>query len=208
MKLSDYDQKKFDEFLNSIEPFLGGYAEACLSYLAVKRGEKFELSQGRLNLQGVPLLVRSGNFQSPNIKAGIYRISELKQTPKGIIESLFSGKVLTPEGEFSFPPEEGRSHSIYFNPFHTDGIQAQRRQKQFVISGVNRQNLNQIEIDWELKVASTPFDNLQDLCFEYSIGSVSGGNISVEIAAHNLAAIANDSIVQGTKARLAIIMAQ
>ncbi len=197
-----------DEFLNSIEPFLGGYTEACFSYLAVKRGEKFELSQGRLNLQGVPLLVRSGNFESSNIKAGIYRIAELKQTPKGIIESLLSGKVLTPVGEFNFPPEEARSHSIYFNPFHTDGIQAQRRQKQFLISGVNRQNLNQIGIDWELKAATTPFDNLQDLCYEYSIGLISGSNISVEIAAHNLAAIATDSIVKGTKAHLAIIMAE
>jgi hypothetical protein len=56
MNFNDYDHKILDEFFASIEPMLAGYKRACFSYVAVKQGEAFELSQGFDSSSSLPLV--------------------------------------------------------------------------------------------------------------------------------------------------------
>jgi len=112
-----------------------------------------------------------------------------------------------PQGELSFPPEQGRSHSIYFNPFHSEGIPLQHRQMQLYIRGDRRDRVGSPKLDWELRAATTPFDNVQELCSEFLIGATNGDSVAVEVLALNIAAVGPDSSVNGIKAHLVVHLA-
>jgi Holliday junction resolvase len=206
--MNDYERKHLEDFFRAIESNLPGYRYANFSYLALKNGEAFELSQGRLNLQGVPAPNSSRCFQSENVRAGVCLLSELKLTPRGFVDKLFTGVLQTPHGDLLFSPEQERFHSVYFSPFHSEGISTQRRQIQLSISGNRRQNVQSPSLDWELKAAPTPFFNLQELCDEFAIGQIKGDLLSVEILAFNIAAISAESAIDGIKANLAIDLAE
>jgi Holliday junction resolvase len=205
--MNDDERRNFEEFFKVIEPNLPGYQHSIFSYFALKRGSAFELAQGRLALQGVPAQIPSSCFRSENIKAGIFRLSEVKMTPNGFVEELLTGKLRTPQGDFQFPAENGRSHSVYLSSLHPDGISAQRRQIQLNISGDRRQRIDSTLLDWELKGASTPFFNVQELCDEFLIGQIRGDSVNVEIIAFNVAVVAAESSIEETKAKLVIVIA-
>ncbi len=208
--MSDYERKQLEDFLAAIEPNLAGYGHSTFSYLVQKKGNVFDLAQGRLLLQGVPAPSKSKQFESPSLKVGFIRLDELKLTPKQFIENLLSGKLLTPHGELRFLPEKDRNHSIHFNPFHAEGVPFQNRhtfqyrQMQLHIRGDRRDRLDSSSLDWELKATPTPFESVQELCVEFGVGLTDGDSSTVEIVAFNVAAIGVESSVTGTKAKLAI----
>jgi hypothetical protein len=208
MNLSEHERKTFDEFLLSIDPVHLGYKHASFSYIAIRQDGDFILSQGRLHLLGVPLQSPTGYFESQNVRAGNFSLNELNQKPKEFLELLLSGKLTTPHGEVKFVANtnQNSSYSLFFNRFHTDGIQSQRRQMQLVITGGDAPHLNSVNIDWELKAAKTPYDSVQELCNEYAVGSFSGHQAKVEVAAYNLAVIEANSVVRESKAHLAMIL--
>jgi hypothetical protein len=208
MKLNEYDQKMLNDFFEATDFLSAGYKHTTFSYFAVKDGDDFKLSQGKLLLQGTPFPIASGHFQSANIRAGIYRLDELNLTVKKFFEDLPSGVIKTPHGDLHFPPEKDRPYSIHFNPFYSDPTSLQQRQMQLYFRGDRRYHSNDsIKLDWELRAASVPFDSLQDLFNEYAIGQIGGDFRSVEVMALNIAAIGNESLVRGATTHLAIHLA-
>lgn len=205
--MSEHDQKQLEDFHKAIEPYVACYGHATFSYLSLKKGDAFELIHGRLALQGAPVITASRQFQSANIKAGIFRLGDMGTTVDGIIESLFKGKVKTPQGELNFPSERDRSHSVYFNPFHVEAPLQQNRQMQLYVRGDRREQLQTAKLDWEVKAAPTPFDNLRELCDDFAIGPMTGDSVGVEILAFNVAVIGVDSSVHGTKTHLVVHLA-
>ncbi len=206
--MNDTERRNIEAFFKAIEPNLPGYQHSSFSYLALKKGETFALAQGRLALQGVPATIPSGGFfQSENVKAGIFRLSELNMNPRDFVDSLLTSTLSTPQGDLQFQPEQGRSHSVHFNSHHPDGISAQRRQIQLSITGDRRQEINSTLLDWELKAAPTPFFNVQELCDEFLVGQIRGDFVSVEIIAFNVAVVATESSIEGNKAKLVIVIA-
>ena len=206
--MNDYDRKNLEDFFKAIESYLPCYKHACFSYLALRQGEVFHLVQGRLQLQAVPAPMHSAHFQSKNIRAGVYRLNEVQLRPRHFVDGLLTGKFQTPGGELHFPPEQGRFHSVHFAPYHSDGLAAQRRQVHMNITGDRRQRTDTLALDWELKAAPTPFFNVQELCDEYSIGTIRGDYSVIDITALPVAAVSADSIVVGAKAHLAIDLAE
>ena len=202
--MNEYDCKQLDDFLTAIEPHLAGYKHATFSYLALKKGEVFELVQARLLLIGVPPTIVSKRFESENLRAEVFKLDEMKLSVKEVIESLLSGTLRTPRGELRFPPEQDRSHSTYYNPFHSDGIPMQQRQMQLHIRGNRRNRIESLQLDWELKAAAVPFESVQELCGEYAVGPTNGDYATVEIIAFNVAAVGAESRVKGTKANVVI----
>src|SRR6266550_4332186 len=150
--MSDHERKQLEHFLAAIEPNIAGYNHSTFSYLAQKKGNVFDLAQGRLVLQGVPATSESKQFESPSLKVGFLHLHELKMSVKQFIESLLSGKLLTPHGELSFVTEKDRSHSISFNPFHAEGVPFQNRQAfqdrqmQLHIRGDRRERLDSLSL--------------------------------------------------------------
>ena len=206
--MNELDRSNLDKFLKAIEPNLAAYNHASFGHLALRKGEVFELTEGCLLLHVSSKPVSSGFFQSENVRAGICPLSDLKLSPEEVIESLLAGSLRTPMGELIFPPKQGQPHSIHFSPLHQDGILRQCRQMQLNITGNERQHVDPTIIDWELKASPTPFDGIQDLCNEYSIGPISGDFLNVKVIAFRVAEVMADSSVEGSKANVGINLAE
>ena len=145
--LGTHERKTLDEFLGAIKPLLAGYKPARFSYMAIREGDGFVLTQGQLHLRGEPLSIPSGCFESQNVKAGSFSLLEANQTPQGIVDLLLSGKLQTPHGELQFPASQnqgGSPYSIFLNPFHAEGIQSQRRVRRPSSAGSPRRCLRAI----------------------------------------------------------------
>jgi hypothetical protein len=205
--MGEYERKQIEDFFKAIELNLPCYTHSYFSFIAIKQGTEFQLAQGQLQLQAVPEAKPSGSFQSENVRAGLFRLSELKHSPREFVEALLSGKIRTPFGEISFLPEQGRSYSIYFAPYHFEGAQTQRRQVRLALSGDRRVRTDTHTLDWELKAAPTPFFNVQELCDEFSVGMMRGDSTSVEVTALPVSVISQESIVNGVKARFVMDLA-
>jgi hypothetical protein len=208
--MSDHERKQLEEFFAAIEPNLPGYNHATFSYIALKKSGAFNLAKGRLVLQGVPTLSESKYFESNSLRAGFLRLEDLKVSPKQLIENLLSGTVRTPHDELRFSPEKDRCHSFGFNPYYTGGVPYQNRhtfqsrELQLNILGDRRERIDSLPLDWELKATPTPFGTVEELCREFGVGSMDGDYSTVEVVAFHVAAIAMESSVIGTKAKLVI----
>jgi hypothetical protein len=207
MTTNEINAKTIDEFLNSIEPHVSAYKPAVASYCGIRRGEEFVLAQGRVLLTAGALKTKLGHFETKNIRVGAFLLRDLGKEPGEFIKTLLLGKFPTPEGELAFPALENSEHSLYFQRFHSFGLQNQSRHRQLQISGNHRIHFHPTEIDWELKAASTPYHSLNELLQDYGVGGFEGHNLNVEINAMGVAFIDASSNISGTKAQLKMQLA-
>ena len=155
-----------DEFLAAIESYQAGFRHTYFSYLAIKFAERYQIVRGRLYMAALPPVVLPPNFQSPHVRAGHYTLEGLDTDVRGLIAQLLAGGVETPDGPLEFPAAPGGHHSASFLPLHPDGLMSQTRVSVLTITGGETENIRQPEIDWEVKAASRPYDNLQELANE------------------------------------------
>jgi hypothetical protein len=201
------DNKYLDEFFKAIEASLPGYSHGYFSYLALKDGEEFVLSQGQLMLNTMPALIPPRHFRSENIRAGFIRIADLGLDAKSMTKKLLSGALPTPHGDLKFRPGHDGHHSIYFSSFHSDGVPQQSRQMFLYIRGDRRPQLLMPKLDWELRSAKMPFDGLLDLCRDMTLSLENGDRSEVTVIAPNVAVISDESVLEQTQAKLVIRLA-
>ena len=150
-------------------------------------------------MQVLPPGVLPPNFQSPHVRAGHYTLEGLDTDVRGLIAQLLAGGVETRTAHWNFLPHRA-GITPSFLPLHPDGLMSSDARKRFTITGGETKNIRQPEIDWEVKAASRPYDNLQELANEWSLGLTSRPP-QVEIVATPIAAIdAQNSKVSGDKA--------
>lgn len=209
--MNNHDRVEVDNFLLSIAPWSLAYTEATFSFIAIRRNGFSTLLYGRLfllptsNTKALP-----GNFETNNVVANFFLISELGISFKDFIAQILDTKrINTPNGELIFPTTQDGSLNAYFNEFHMDGVNAGKRLSYLRLDGDSRHTLlKQPEIDWELKGATTPFDSLSDLMIEYSlIGCETSDKVNVEVISNTIVEIDVNSIVVGDTAKPAIFLA-
>jgi len=208
MELSEYEQKCLESFYKTIEPHLICYRNATFSYLAYKTADKFELIKGKVQLHGWVNVPKTRHFSSENVLCGICKVSEISDSAITLINSFLNGQVKTPAGLLHFPPDNERSHSVYSDPFYSENHSDQFRQTQLVLSGKRRSSSSDTEIDWELRGCATPYENIQDLCAEFSLGILRSDCLSIEIIArNNLLIDSSESKLADNKARVVLKLA-
>lgn len=207
--LADHDQKVVDAFFAGLAPWEDAYKKfASLSYFAVKHDGAFVLVQARLFLNIVPSDLPLAHFQTENIRAGHFLISDLKADAQNVVSQFTDGKLLCPAGELCFPPADGRSYSAYHLPFHPEGLQNGNRLDVLTLTGARRtEYVRQPQLDWEVKAAATPYDSIAELLLEYRLGALRGDGANLEVVAFNVAVVDLSSIVSGTKANPAVLLA-
>jgi hypothetical protein len=209
MSLFPESQQFIDDFFRTVALLGSGYLNSSFCYVAIKAENSFVILHAKLLLN--PKLNNSAlsHFRSENVRAGHYRIAELQSGPRKFVDQLLSGKLSTPDGELSFPPNEGGYHGAAYIPFHPDGLRTQRRISVLQLMGGNPRLVRQPDLDWEIKAADTPYDSLQELMFEYQLGLLTNAPINVEIAAFCVAEIDTlHSTVSGKEARIHILAAE
>ena len=196
-----------ESFFNAIAYKLDGYQTNTFSYIAAKGGSEFFLLQGRVILNtGTPQSPFT-HFESEHIRAGSYPLSALTFNASQLVERLVSGSLSTPHGNMRFSPNEGRSFLATYDPIHQAGQSTQSRLDILtILGGGAQQYIVQPMLDWELKASPTPYDNLQELAFEYSLG-VLRNIINVEVVAFNVAAVDPASTIASITGKLAVRLA-
>jgi hypothetical protein len=107
----------------------------------------------------------------------------------------------------SFSPNEGGSFLATYDPIHEAGQSSQSRLDILTILGGSvRQYPVHPLLDWELKASPTPYDNLQELAFECTLGALRDV-INLEVVAFNVAAVDPASTITTTTAKLAVRLA-
>ena len=192
MAVPDHVQRDIDDFFGAIAPLRAAYGHSGLSYVAVAHNGSFVLLQGALFFNTAPTDLPTKQFRSPNVRAGYYSLEALKLSAEQVIETLLTGILPTPDGELRFPGSSGNYNS-YFTPFHTFGLQNQQRLNVLGISGDHQTTyIQQPAIDWELKAAPVPYENLQELMADYKLGILRGNVVFIEAIAYNVALVRFD----------------
>jgi hypothetical protein len=200
MPIPDYVKKNIADFFSAIAPLREAYGNCGFSYVAVAHNGAFVLLQGALFFNMAPTDLRAKQFKSLHVRAGYYPLETLELSAEEVISALLAGSLPTPDGELRFPDTSGNYNSS-FTPFHTVGLQNQQRLNVLGISGDHQTAyVQQPMIDWELKAASVPYENLQELMFDYKLGLFRGNTVIVEAIAYNVALVRFDSKVDSTKA--------
>jgi hypothetical protein len=200
------DLQNVGNFFNEIAYKLDGYPIKTFTYISVKHGSEFFLLQARVLLtQGTPQ--SPIHFESKHIRAGSYPLSELKLNASQLVERLTSRSLSTPHGKLCFSPNEGGIFLATYDPIHEAGQSSQSRLDILTILGGSvRQYLADPLLDWELKASPTPYDNLQELAFECTLGALRDV-INLEVVAFNVAAVDPASTITSTTGKLAVRLA-
>lgn len=208
MSLADHDQKMIDAFFSGIASWEDAYKKfSSFSYFAIKHDGVFVLVQGRLFLNTMPSDIPVAHFQTENIRAGHFLIGELDTSARDVVALFTTGKVVGLNDELWFPPGDSGRYSAYYMPFHPEGLQNGNRIDVLTLTGARQtEHIRQPYFDWEVKAASTPYDNIAELLLEYRLGTLRSDAANVEIIAFNVAVVDLSSVVTGTKARPAVLL--
>jgi hypothetical protein len=172
-------------FLEAIRPWEAGYQDNSFTYVAARLGssDEFILAQGMIWLRTAPSPIPFTFFESSNVKAGHFKLSDIGKTFHELIEDLARGSVVTPQGTLSFP-RVPPSHKTSFTPLHPAALQSQSRLNVLKITGVAQLLASGPSvIDWELRSSAIPYDSTTELLQEYSLGGLFTDSITVEVIA-------------------------
>ena len=208
--MDDHHSENIERFLSTISPWEAAYTDAALSFLAIRKDGILNLVRGRLFLNTFPSKTPREQFQTNDVLAGYFPLSELGQRYRDTISQLAAtGRITTPVGELVLPVDEQHRLTALFVPFHQEGLRAGNRLPVLTFFGKGLYSyVPQPHIDWELKAAPQPFDTLDELLLEYFLGGPRDERASVEIIAANVAAINLSSRVDGEKASPSVYLAK
>jgi hypothetical protein len=195
-------------FLEAISPWESGYRENSFAYLATRSGADFVLVQGMLWLSSFPSKMPFTHFQSENLRAGHFRLSDVGKTFQEVISRLSEGALDTPHGPLIFP-QTPPSHRTAFTPLHPAALQAQSRLNVLKITGAAQLlSAGPSVLDWELRSSPIPFDSIQELLSEYRLGGLFTDFITVEVIATDVMGFDGDSCrIVEDKAQITIRLA-
>src|SRR5437016_1366316 len=160
MPLSYEAQSRLREFYTVIEPWEVGYDKSSFSYVAVRKGDDFEVVQAVLWLNSMESKFPLGKYETKNIRAGQFRLDDLDINYRSFIDRILTGRFETPHGELSFPPIRDQ-HSLFYIPIHPISAEQNQSRVNVVRLGGREQTIQQRQsvLDWELRGASVPYDS-------------------------------------------------
>ncbi len=205
MNTKQITYSKIVAFLHYVEATYNNGRGITFSYVALRREGEFYLLQGQLMYNYAPL-PHLPTFESPNIRAGRYLLSDVGLDTGSFIERLLCGLIDTPDGPLVFSANDVAGYGAEYSPFHPEGLKAQARFNVLrILGGSYEAYLDQPALDWELRASTTPFESLQELALVYKCGNLLG-YISVEVVALHVAAVDYGSQVTGELARVGVFL--
>lgn len=203
-------QEGIGQFVEAIASWEEAYVCPTFSFLAVPRDGVLLLLQGRLFLQTDAGTIPRKIFKTDGIVAGNVTLAEVGLTYREFLNHLVTDQEIdTPVGKLKLPVDANGAPSVNFFPFHQEGMGNASRLPVLMISGIQRHGLiQQPQIDWELAGAAQPYDSLNELLFEFSLGGYRGDFTVVEVVAHTVAFVDFASKVVGENAEPAMRLAK
>jgi len=209
MGLSEHDKRNVDAYFSAVKALESALKYDSFSYLAVRHEGDFYLVQAVLQRHVSKPSLPYTLFATENIRAGNCLLKDTGMSPRNLIEALFAGSIKVHDTELKFPGDYANARSTYFAPYWAPALQVQSRVNALQISGAQQATfIRQPALDWELRAAALPYDNLQELANEFQVGQLQGNSpIHVLILAYSAALIDGVSRVQGEKADIGMRLA-
>lgn len=199
--------ESIETFFASIKDWGKAIGQPSFAFVALKRTDGFELLQARLILGAIAPFAPFGSFTCENVRAGHFLISDLNLDAEAFLAKALNGAIPTPQGDIGFRGNSSGQHGGYYQPFHNDGLMRNERLGVLTVFGGNPE-LHQLQpgLDWELKGASEPYDNLQELMNHYRVGVLRSDAVTLEAVALAIIAVDLSAVVTGTECELAVRM--
>lgn len=203
-------QENINQFFESISSWEEAYACPTFSFLAVPSDGVLHVLQGRLFLQTDTRPVQGRMVKTDAVVAGNISLTDVGLTYRDFIDHLITNQeVNTPVGKLKFPIDPNGAASVTSFPFHQEGLGNGSRLPVLMISGVQRHGfIQQPQIDWALAAAAQPYDSLNELLYELSLGGYQGDFAVIEVVAHTVAFVDFSSKVVGETAEPAMRLAK
>lgn len=192
-----------DRFFSHIQAQVDGYPDPVFSFIGIRSSTETKILASRLFFETEEVGVVTADFEYGNIRAGLWRLSEMGISPEELIAYIYSGKYDARELLFSQAPGQ-----VEYIELHPEGLKNQNRLSVLRIKGGSTRWLyDSATIDWELRAAPVPYDSLQELAFAFRVSPLED-NAYFEAIAFNVAAVDGRSTVEGTTASLLVRVAE
>lgn len=196
----------FSNFDALVSQWSDAYPCATISYIGLKTAEGSHLLFGRILLEPT----RGGiddtmfRFETEHLMAARFVLDTTPTIIKNFVDKAKKGEIQAVEGTASLQLHADGNLSTYFSPIHHPFISDGPRLPTLRVSGTSRHNLttrvvDQRVLDWELKAAETPFDNLDELLSQCGLPAQMqmGDSTTLEIVAKSPVLISDASAITG-----------
>lgn len=202
--MSSQQEHDYSEFETLIQSWVDAYQCAVTSYVGLKTAQGASLLFGRVLFEPsrVGLGISSFKFETEHVIAARF-VADAR--PSGITSFLSkakNGKITCIDNVNNLALETDGALSTYFSPIHHPLISEGPRLPSLVIRGIRKHDLlvkatDVRQLDWELKAADTPFDNLDELLIHCGLLTLTqmGDSTTLEVVARSPGMIGVASII-------------
>jgi hypothetical protein len=200
-----------DKFKSLIDNWKETFRVAVSAYIALKRGDKFDLLFGQVILAPAraAFSVDPVSIETDKLVAGRDLFDVDANVYEQIVQQSRKGVLLTADRQLGLTLDSGRDFSAYFaaqhHPFVTDGP----RLPAYLIRGTSvhdavRSTFGEESLDWHLKSADKPFDGLDDLLTFCGLPRRTqfGDQTTLEVLAFSPGQITPESAISSKKATI------
>lgn len=204
--MDSYQQQCFSDFWTLISSWKNAYRCAIFSYVGLKTAEGPRVLFGRILLEPTRTGVddTTFTFETEHIVAARFTSSTTPTDIETVLTKAKAGEIQSVDAQTNIILQPDGNLSAFFSPVHHPFISEGPRLPTLRVSGTSRYNLivsvaDQRSLDWELKAAETPFDNLDELLSHCNLPGqmVMGDSTTLEIVAKSPAMISDASLISG-----------
>ncbi|MBI5920785.1 MAG: hypothetical protein HY847_03945 [Betaproteobacteria bacterium] len=200
--MDSYQEQQFSHFESLLSMWEGAYQCAVISYVGLKTAQGLRLLFGRVLLEPTHAGVSDTTFrfETEHLIAARFVSSATPTDIKSFLEKARNGEILTIDGAASLSIQVDGNLSTSFSPIHHPFVSEGPRLPSLRISGTSRHNLitsvtDSRALDWELKAAEAPFDNLDELLNQCNLPTQMqmGDSTTLEVVAKSPVLISDTS---------------
>jgi hypothetical protein len=206
--MDSQQEKDFSQFETLLKPWVGAYQCAVISYVGLKTAQSRRLLFGRILFEPsrVGIGVNPFKFETEHVIAARF-VTDARPSDIAAFLSKAKNGEITCVDNGGLALESDGSLSMYFAPIHHPLISEGPRLPSLLIRGMSRHNLlakatDPRQLDWELKAADAPFDNLDELLIHCGLPTLTqlGDSTTLEVVARTPAMIAVASTITSGEA--------
>ena len=168
--MSTQQEKDFSQFESLLQLWTGSHLCAVVSYVGLKAAQDSRLLFGRVLLESnrVGIIDTAFTFETKHIIAARFVTDAGPSQVTSFLTKAKNGEISGVGGDNVLSLERNADLSTYFAPIHHPLISDGPRLPSLLIRGVSKNELlasatDTRQLDWELKAAEFPFDNLDEL---------------------------------------------
>lgn len=209
--MNSQQEQDFSRFERLLSHWSGAYQCALVSYIGLETIQGPRLLFGRILLEAT----RSGvvetpfRFETEHIVAERFVVDATPSNVSSFLEHARNGEIMTMDGKTTISIQVDNGLSTFFSPIYHPLVTDGPRLPSLRISGAPKHQLSMSDtdlgkLDWEVKAAEMPFDNLDELLSHCNLPmQIQMGDMStLEIVARSPVFITDTSRIAGNKATI------